>query len=158
MLEQNGDIWTWWAEKRWIVITTNIGWKSDGANPMGAGTAKDAARKYPELPKWYGEKCQKYGANIAVTPYVQGRLFLFPTKALNEEQPYLSWKDDSSIDLIRRSTKQLQALVEELVARGSFISKVGVPLVGCKNGNLSRRDVLPILHKYLDDRFVLLER
>jgi hypothetical protein len=125
---------------------------------MGAGTAKVAAEKCPELPGWYGRKCKTYKGETAVTVYKPGRMFLFPTKPLDEDQPWLSWKNDADLNLIKRSAKQLAALVTELTSRGSFFTKIGVPLVGCQNGNLNRRDVVPILKEFLDDRFVLLER
>jgi len=155
MLERIGNIWDHHAEGGWIVITTNIGWKKDGSNPMGAGIAKAAAEKYPNLPVWYGKFCQKYGADMAVRPYAEGRLFLFPTKPL-AEQPWLSWKNDACLDLIRRSALQLSTLID-ILGREVYIKPVGVPMVGCQNGHLRPKQVLPILRRYLDDRFVLFE-
>lgn len=156
MLQESGDLWTWNHEGRWVVVTTNIGWKRNGANPMGAGVARVAANKYPDLPQWYGARCKKYGADTAVAPYYEGKLFLFPTKPLNIEQPWMSWQNDSCVSLIRRSCKQLAALIDILDKRDHFIAKVGLPLPGCGNGNLSPRDVLPVISDILDDRFVLL--
>lgn len=156
MKQESGDLWTWNHEGRWVVVTTNIGWKKDGSNPMGAGVARAAAEHYPELPAWYGERCKKYGAKTAVAPYPQGKLFLFPTKPLNEEQPWMSWQQDSSLELIRRSCKQLVKLVDIMSDGKYFITKVGLPLPGCGNGNLTPREVLPIITDILDDRFVLL--
>lgn len=155
MREQIGNIWTWHQEGRWIVITTNIGWKKDGSNPMGAGIAKQAAERFEGLPEWYGKKCRKYRENTAVQVYRDGRLILFPTKALDIDRPWMSWKQDSSLDLIRRSTKQLSAMID--ILDDEIFGDIGVPLVGCQNGNLRRKDVIPILQKYLDDRFVLIE-
>ncbi len=154
MLTRVGNIWDFHDEKRWIVITTNIGWKKDGTNPMGAGIALSASDKYPELPCWYGKRCKKYGADTAVAVYKPGRLILFPTKPLNLSQPWMSWKSDADIDLIRRSTIQLAKLAEVI----NIGTKIGLPLVGCENGNLRAKQVLPILRQYLDDRFVLFER
>ena len=158
MITRYGNIWDHHAEGGWIVITTNIGWKSDGSNPMGAGIAKTAANKYPELPIWYGKKCRKFGADTAVLPYKPGKLFMFPTKPL-AEQPWLSWKQDASLELIRQSTEQLVLWLEILQREGlKFIKPIGVPMVGCQNGNLNPKQVIPILEKYLSDKFVLFER
>jgi hypothetical protein len=158
MITRQGNIWDHHAEGGWIVITTNIGWKNDGTNPMGAGIAKTAADKYPELPLWYGKKCRKFEADTAVLPYKPGRLFLFPTKPL-AEQPWMSWKQDSSLELIRQSTQQLVLWLEILQKDGlKFIKPIGVPMVGCQNGNLKPKQVVPILEKYLTDKFVLFER
>jgi len=155
MLEWSGDIWEKHREGQWVVITTNIGWKKDGTNPMGAGIARTAAELFPELPAWYGAKCRKYREDTAVTVYKPGLFFLFPTKEL-ADQPWMSWNADSSLDLIIRSTKQLVMLVDELNKRNEyFIPKVIIPMVGCQNGNLDERDVYPILKSHLDDRFIL---
>ena len=156
MIETVGDIWEFYYEVRWIVITTNIGWKKDGNNPMGAGIAKEAAAMFPELPKWYGERCRKYGGSTAVINYDPARFFLFPTKPLDPDKPWLSWMGNSSLGLITKSTKQLVALVDILSKKDYFFTKIGLPMVGCSNGRLDKKHVLPILHKYLDDRFVLL--
>ncbi len=158
MIERVGDLWVWHSEKRWTVVTTNIGWKKNGSNPMGAGTARTAADKYPDLPGWYGARCKKYGTETAVCPYESGQLILFPTKPLNEKQPWLSWQSDSDIDLIRRSSIQLAALVSLLEKQKKLFGQVGLPLVGCMNGNLTRSSVVPILKHFLDDRFILLEK
>lgn len=158
MIEKIGNIWTHHAEGGWIVITTNIGWKKDGCNPMGAGIAKAAADKYPKLAEWYGAKCKKFRDETAVLPYRAGRLFLFPTKPL-ADQPWLSWQQDSDLELIRKSASQLVVWVDIFKNKGMHLVKpVGIPLVGCENGNLRKKQVLPILRKYLDDRFVLFER
>ncbi len=157
MIERTGDITTWMAEKRWAVVPTNIGWKKDGANPMGAGVALAAADVYPDLAAWYGARCQKYGADTAVCPYYYGNLILFPTKPLNRAQPWASWRDQSDLDLIARSVTQLQKLGEILHGRKVCFGEIALPLVGCGAGGLSRSDVVPIL-KRLDDRFVLLEK
>lgn len=151
MRETIGDLWTFHDEGKWIVITTNIGWKSDGTNPMGAGIAKQAAARFGGLPLWYGTKCKRFGAATAVQIYKPGKLILFPTKALDPSRPWLSWKADSDIKLITRSVKQLAKLIEVVDIDGD----IGIPMVGCQNGNLSSEDVLPILRNYLDDRFVL---
>jgi hypothetical protein len=149
MITRTGNIWDHHAEGGWIVIATNIGWCKSGDAVMGAGIAKAAADKYPDLPAWYGQKCRKYQADTAVLPYKPGKLFLFPTKPL-ADQPWMSWKQDASLDLIRQSTTQLALWLEILQRDGKFIKPVGVPLVGCQNGNLKPKQVVPILQKYLN--------
>ncbi len=156
MIERRGNITTWMAEKRWAVIPTNIGWKRDGSNPMGAGVALAAADMYPDLAAWYGGRCQKYGTKTAVCPYHPGNLILFPTKPLNIRQPWMSWQSPSDIDLIVRGVTQLQKLGEILKETGRSFGEIALPLVGCGAGGLERAMVVPILKK-LDDRFVLLE-
>jgi len=154
MREIFGNLWTFHKEKRWVVVTTNIGWKKDGTNPMGAGVAKKAADLFEDLPRWYGEKCKKYTDATAVQMYKPAKFFLFPTKKLDKSQPWASWQQDSSVELIERSTKQLAYLVKHFKIFGD----IGIPLVGCQNGNLREKDVMPILEEYLDDQFVLVRQ
>ncbi len=73
-----------------------------------------------------------------------------------EEISELLWKNDADIELIRKSAIQLKYLATILVDRGLCFGEIALPLVGCGRGGLDKRDVLPILHHYLDDRFVLL--
>lgn len=159
MQRTHKNIWTHNSEGGWIVITTNIGWKIDGSNPMGAGIARAAAERFPELPLWYGKKCRRHGQETGVLPYHPAKFFLFPTKPLSD-QPWLSWKYDASLQLIMRSVRQLAAWIRFFESQNSApIKPVGVPLVGCNNGNLRQRDVLPILEKHLSgDKFLLFSR
>jgi hypothetical protein len=149
LIEYTSDIWDHWFAGNWIVITTNVGWKSDGTNPMGAGIAKKAAELVPGLARWYGDHCQKERENTGVALFLPARLVLFPTKAFNPEAPHLSWKAKSNIDLIKRSAEQLQQLRKEMS------NVVGLPMVGCQNGGLSPDVVMPALAERLDDSFVL---
>lgn len=157
MIQRHGSIWVWQAEKRWVVIPTNIGWKKDGSNPMGAGVAAQAASMYDDLKSWYGARCKKYGADTAVCPYYPGNLIMFPTKSLNVAQPWSSWQMKSDIELIRRGAIQLEALGQILTDKKVCFGEIGLPLVGCGAGGLDRSDVVAVLDKYLSDRFVLLE-
>jgi hypothetical protein len=155
MVESDGNIWDAYEDGKWIVISTNIGWKKDGSNPMGAGISAAVSRICKELPLWYGKRCMKYKSNTAVCLYRKARLILFPTKPLNIDKPWMSWKSDSNLSLIRRSSIQLRKISEILSEREKYDGEIVLPMVGCHNGNLSFSDVKPILEEYLDDRFVL---
>lgn len=157
MLERVGSLWNEHDAKHWIVVPTNIGWRKDEANPMGAGVARTAAEKFPDLPGWYGRRCKRYGAETAVSVYEDGLFFLFPTKPLNEARPWLSWQNEASLDLIDRSAYQLAHLVDHLTEENKFFGDIFLPMVGCGAGGLAPSVVVPVLRHYLDDRFVLLE-
>lgn len=158
MKVQRGNLWQWHDEGRWIVITTNIGWKKDGTNPMGTGTAKAAADRFEDLPYWYGQRCMRYKDKTAVSAYKEGRLFLFPTKALDNDKPWMSWKADSSLELIAKSSRQLVKLVDVISNDKSvFVTQVALNLPGCGSGNLTEKQVFPTIDAILDDRFVLLK-
>ena len=68
----------------------------------------------------------------------------------------MTWQQPASLTLVERSVLQLLALRAK---RGDAIFGAGIalPLVGCGNGCLARDQVLPILERYLDDWFVLVE-
>lgn len=145
-----GDLWRLHTKGCWVVVTTNIGWKSDGANVMGAGVAKQAAERFPDLPLWYGTLCRKYREEVGAVLYNPGRLVLIPTKPLNRVAPQLSWQQDSSLELVEQSVLQLaQVLVEE-----RFTVAMGYP--GCGNGNLQVAKVKPMLLKHLANPKVII--
>ena len=147
MREIEANIWDLYPT-HWVVIPTNIGYKSNGENVMGAGLAKDVKDRWPELPKWYGEWCMSMKEDTPALAEDLHRLIFFPTKTLDPKRPYLSWKQDSSIELITRSAEQLSAM--------KIDSDIAVPMVGCGHGGLSPDLVVPVLKAILsDDRFVL---
>jgi len=142
-----GDIWKL-QKKSYIVIPTNIGWRVDGSNIMGRGLAQQAAVKYPELPGWYGGKCQE-APEGKLHVYEPGKLVMFPVKPLNREKPWLSWKSKADIELIIQSASQLFGL--------PFDDPVSIPLVGCGNGGLDPAEVIPVLSAMLvHERFTLI--
>lgn len=144
---ERGDIWAY-EKTHLIVIPTNIGWKASGENVMGRGVAFQAARKYRELPPWYGDQCRKHGAATPVLCYTHAPLILFPVKPLNESRPWISWQSKASLALIRRSAEQLSSLCPDW--------DIAIPMVGCGNGGLEMSEVRPILDEFLSDhRFTL---
>jgi hypothetical protein len=145
------DIWDMRLEVDWIVIPTNIGWTQDGKNVMGAGLAKQAMQRYTGLAERYGAFCRAYGERTPVVPYVRHGLVLFPVKPMAANPSY-SWRQDASLELIERSAREL-ALLAPMID-----GPVGVPVVGCGNGNLSESDVIPILEAHLKgDQFLLVK-
>jgi hypothetical protein len=153
MKVEYGDIWKY-RGKGYIVIPTNLGWRKDGSNVMGRGLAAQAASLYPGLAERYGEMCRQYGERLScvVVSGYDTPLILFPVKPLNKEAPWLSWRSMANLTLIEQNTKCLVDLEKDLKDDLPIL----VPAVGCGNGGLALRDVLPILERYLvSDRFVL---
>ena len=153
MRHATGNLWDWHDRGAYVVIPTNIGWRRDGSNPMGKGIAKQAAEKFSHLPVFYGQWCQSNKDGFAVRSDM--RLVLFPTKSLNVSKPHLSWRGMSSLKLIEKSTA---SMIGWHKARPRKKEEVALPLVGCGEGGLLESDVLPILERYLDDRFVLVRQ
>lgn len=143
MKEVRGNIWDFYNKGHWIVITTNGTVKATGEAVMGKGVALQAKRKFPDLPQGLGS-CIAHFGNLVVNldgPAKNRKILSFPVKH--------NWWEKADLALIEESTKALAAFA----ANG----KVYMVRPGCGNGGLDWKDVKPILEKYLDDRFVVVE-
>ena len=140
MKETQGDIWEAYNAGCWIVIPTNKCVKNNGEAVMGRGLALQAKQRFPCLPLDLGVAIKDCGAYVyALMRY---RLIVFPVKD--------DWRANADLKLIEESCKQLLTVVD------SCSPPVFLPRVGCGNGNLNWKDVKPILEKYLDDRFIII--
>lgn len=160
MEERKANIWDL-ADDHAIVIPTNIGWTKLGENTMGRGLAKQAAKKFPNLPKVLGER-YKYihsrrsrtdepGVNdkppvLIVRPDSRHELVFLPTKKLISPA-YLSWKQPSDLHLI---AKGLHYLKDNTMAQLKK-PRVAIPLVGAGNGKLDKKAVEATIKNILGD-------
>jgi len=143
-----GNIWDFYdIGNTFIVIPTNLGWKSDGTNVMGRGLAKQAAKRFPSLPKEYGRFCKELAKKKELLLYLDEvkRLILLPSKPLNVSKPWLSWTGKADIQMV---IKSLTSLKEWVVETSRF---VGLPLLGTGNGGLDKKAVLDITEKILGE-------
>ena len=151
-----GDLFTFAVPGNAIVIPGNIGWTRQGKNVMGAGVARQAAQRWPDLPYGFGTLCRRWREKTGVFShsFSSGECFLFfPVKPLSVDAPWLSWRGPASLTLVEKSTRELAAW-----PKPESDSLIYLPLVGCGNGGLERAVVLPILDRYLaNDRFILVE-
>lgn len=143
MRERIGDIWSAIGVANAICIPTNGIVEKEGSLIMGAGLAKDAAIRFPGIPKTLGQKVERGGNK----PYICGVkigtwLVSFPTKE--------HYKDPSNIFLIRSSAKELVRL-----AKTHNWEYIALPKVGCGLGGLKWEDVKIALQSIFDDRFVI---
>jgi hypothetical protein len=142
----NVDIWTLRDKyaSAWVVIPTNVTRRKDGTAVMGAGLAKEAARKYPSLPEKLGKHIVKFGANI----YVDRPIICLPTK--------VHWKNPSLMSHIEHGCLQLSELSRVLSSIGNE-DVILIPRLGCGLGGLNwEREVRPVVDSILtEDRFVL---
>ncbi len=145
MQEIIGNIWDYHDKGHWIVITTNGNTNINGDAVMGKGIAWQAKQRYPNLPKLLAEKINRWGNHTYLfrSPI---SLITFPTKE--------DWKLPSSLSLIAQSAFELMIMWED----DHFVNTIYLVRPGCGAGELDWKDVKPILEKYLDDRFVVVER
>ena len=145
MREAAGNIWDFHAEGHWVVITTNGSVRKDGAAVMGRGVAKEAALKFPLLPYELGNEIKHRGNKVIV--FLQYKIITLPVKH--------QWMEKADMHLIEVG---LGDLIELLNATSNIPSPIYMVRPGCGNGGLDWKDVKPIIAKYLDDRFVVVER
>lgn len=146
MKEIQGDIWDFYDKGYWIVITTNGSIKKNGEAVMGRGTALQAKQRFPTLPKELGYRLREHGNNLKV--FFNYRIITFPVKD--------EWMQKASLTLIDTHAFALKRLVD--YSDAAEWAPVYLARPGCGNGRLDWKDVRPILERYLDDRFVVVER
>lgn len=136
----SGDLWEIGA---FIVVPTNLTIRSDGAAVMGRGVAKQASLFYPSLP-------QEYGLFLSQAP--QSSLFVHHGYRVICLPVKKRWQDKADLNLIRQGVQQLANLPLK-------IAPIALPMLGCGFGELSAKDVTPILNRYLqNNRFTLVLR
>jgi hypothetical protein len=156
-----GDIWELSTREDLIVVTVNVGWTRVGKAVMGRGIAREATRRWPKVAWSWGKVCQEHGAkappSLFATPgskWCKG-LILFPTKPLNSREPWLSWRQDSSYELIEFWLPWLNNAVELMAAEMPPVARVLVPTLGCGCGNLDPDRMTMMLEEHLThERFV----
>lgn len=141
MVEVVGNLWDYPADVR--VITTNGFIRKDGCCVMGRGCAKEAAEKWPDLPKVLGDLIKGFGNHCHLL-FRDPVLASFPVKH--------NWFEKADLELIRRSAQELVALATDQTWIDGWKTVV-LPRPGCGNGQLRWEDVKPVLEPILDDRF-----
>lgn len=132
-----------------VCITTNGIVKRDGLAVMGAGIAKQAVNQYGiNVAKTLGHKLDLAGNHAYHLGCqfskndIEFDMFSFPTKN--------HWKDDSSLELIAQSAREMVVFANSL-----HLNEIYLPTVGCGCGNLNIKHVLEVCSDLLDDRFIM---
>ena len=125
-----------------VVITTNGTVKKNGKANMGQGNAKQLSMKCPWASEKLGKMLQEKGNHVH---YLGEMIISFPVEH--------TWLDLADLRLVEQSAIELKALADEM-----NWTVIYMPLPGCGGGGLSSKSVLPILEKYLDERFIIVDR
>ena len=142
MKELKGNIWDYYGKEGYAIgITTNGTIKKDGTAVMGAGVAKEASLKNPDLPERLGT-CLSLGGNNFC--YLDKDIFAFPVKH--------NWWEKADIKLIEKSCKQLMHFLNNPDIEFQHIKKFILVRPGCGNGKLKWEDVKAVIEPILDDR------
>jgi hypothetical protein len=153
MLVRQGNLWTMPADAR-CITTNGMTRPSDGKAVMGGGCALDARNRYPGLDTYLGLLLHDHGNHVFVLmeeakeprPTGVWNLVSFPTKH--------HYKDDSDLDLIRRSCAELMALADTEPNWQTIL----LPRPGVGLGRLSWPVVQKAISPLLDDRVVVIAR
>ena len=142
MMEITGDIWKYHDAGFPIVITTNGFINKRAECVMGRGVALDMKQRYPEFPGKLATHIRMNGNRVGFfKPY---NVFTFPTKH--------NWYEKSDLVLIEQSALHLSMAVNWLE-----FDKVYLVRPGCSNGKLQWPDVKPVIEKYFDERFIVVQ-
>lgn len=154
MRRTRGNIWTF-HRTHWVLVPTNVGFNlKEFEAIMGRGLALDAKRRFPDLPKWYGDVCMRQRKKTMFVLNHPHRLVLMPTKPFNEREPWNSWNCKSTIEFVE---KQVAYLAQQNLDFWEL--PITLPLVGCGEGGLLAEDVMPVLERHLtSDLFLLVQR
>jgi hypothetical protein len=112
--------------------------------------ALQASQRFPRLAKELGDRIKgcpmsygEYSKGNNLKVFHQYRLLTFPVKH--------NWKEEADLALIEESCRQLKE-ASHGVQHNTYMVRPG-----CGNGKLSWKRVKPVLEKYLDDRFIVVE-
>ena len=168
------DIWTYITKADALCVTTNGFVKWNGHAVMGRGIAFQACNRYPRLDLVLGDKISREGNQVYKLTTDRGTNILsFPTKPIKEKRSpdgsniigrmrdqfkpgefVPGWALKSNLSLIARSAKELLILVD----KNPEWKLVVLPKPGCTNGELTWKDVEPVLDQYLsDERFLIVD-
>lgn len=132
-------MWDAYNEADLFLITANSFVKQDGRLVMGAGIAKEALTRFPNIDLRLGEAIQfedkhlgVYGLLVSFNRESGQKLGLFQTKR--------SYKEDADLSIIETSTK---ALIDWCEKHPSARVHLNFPGIGF--GRLNPADVVPII-------------
>ena len=148
MLEVYGNLWDYPADVK--VITTNGFVKTNGECVMGRGCAREAAVRWPNLPRMVGNWIKEHG-NIpgcfipGLMQHDMTYIWTMPVKH--------NWWEEADLNLIQTSARML-VNAANLNDQWKTGFTVVMPRPGSGNGRLDwETSVKPAIKDILDDRF-----
>ena len=166
MITIKGDIFEYPCDG--FCVTTNGFVKPNGKAVMGRGVAASARDRITGIDRELGRLVIENGARVEVVTTWRGRdIVAFPVKTdwqycaadkSNVVPHQKAWFKPgdmvpgyatvANLCIVERSAIQLMSLVNQMGWKTVALTKPG-----CHNGQLNWDDVKPILEKYFDDRF-----
>jgi len=137
--EMAGNLWHFHEQDAWIAVATNGTVNGIGQAVMGAGQAKDASNRFPNLPRILGDRLRQFGNQPAAFPHI--RLITWPTKR--------DWRSGADLTLIINGVSHIRHFLDQF-----GISRLYCPRPGCGLGQLQWERVRRALAPLVDDRFI----
>lgn len=129
---KQGNIWK--SKAHAIVIPTNT------KGVMGAGLAKEFAKKFPTESKYYQKVCAENkippGVVVPIAAFKPFWIICFTTKD--------HWKQPSQLEYIVNGLEDLKNKLPYLE-----IQSIAIPALGCGLGGLNWKEVYPIMEEAL---------
>jgi hypothetical protein len=149
MIEMYGDIWTQFQKQNQIVIVTTNNVIGATGLIMGAGIAKEAKDRLPNLPQ---EIASFYKVNPRLWNDGDYLLYIHYTQGIGCLQTKRNWKNRSPIDLVQKSIEILDR--EARLPTNEHIM-YNVPRPGCGLGGLDWKFQVRPLCEALPDNVVI---
>jgi hypothetical protein len=141
MILERGNMWDVWGNTSLFLITTNPITRKDGAAVMGRGIALEAAKKYPEIQRSFGQLLQESDSSREMCNWIctidGQKVGYFMVKN--------HWAAPADLGIIERSVYSLLDWIDDDV-----LGRIDLNFPGIGNGSLPRRDVLPLIQKLPD--------
>lgn len=141
MKEDIGDIWDMKCD--WRCITTNGAIKRNGEAVMGRGVAREAAKKYSDLPRELGAHIRVWGNVLGM--FKEYKIITFPVKH--------HWMTKADMELIKKSAKDLASFAKKYRHETFVLTRPG-----CRNGRLDWKDVKKAIRHILPDNVTVVTK
>lgn len=144
-----GDMWTGWKTADLFLVTSNAQIDGNGRLVMGAGTAKQAADRWPQCPAAFGAELGKGKVNFVLPDYHLLVSRDWPRRKLGLLQTKRLFWESSDLDLVKASLDVLMRWMNHHPDK-----LVSIPYPGVGLGRLSKKDVRPLLERFPTNLFV----
>jgi len=113
---------------------------------MGAGLALEFKKRFPDYFRGYQILCREKKLKLGfpwIHPPKDGVPWIisFPTKG--------HWKEKSILSNIEAGLVQLHSIFNQNIGDWTRVKGIAFPLLGCRNGGLDQKDVIPLIDKYM---------
>lgn len=139
---ERGNMWDVFGKTDLFLITTNPIVRKDGAAVMGRGIALEAAKKYPEIQRSFGQWLQATDSCRASC----GWICTLEGQDVGYFMVKNHWASNADPSIISKSVASLLEWMLDFQ-----FERIDLNFPGIGNGKLKREDVLPLLEPLPDN-------